>query len=110
MVVSGVYLKNCNDINFYGTTFIKCSMHIEDATTKPQATTYKIDTSNKVNDKSIYYYKNSNMLDHDDFTDPGQIILANCNSSIISGFSFKSGSDFIVLMHSNGINITNNHW
>mgnify|MGYP006288096931 FL=1 len=45
---------------------------------------HTIATSNKVNNKSIYYYFGANGLTNGDFTDPGQILLVNCNNSHIS--------------------------
>jgi len=49
---------------------------------KQLCTNHSIDISNKVNDKPIYYYKNQDYVSHN--SEAGQIIFANCNSSIIS--------------------------
>ena len=42
------------------------------------------DSTNKVNEKEVYYYINEVGLEPEDFSDAGQIILINCNNSLIA--------------------------
>ena len=44
-------------------------------------------TSNMVNGKDFYYYVNETGLGKDNFTNPGQIFLINCNDSIVSNLN-----------------------
>ncbi|MEM3567723.1 MAG: right-handed parallel beta-helix repeat-containing protein, partial [Thermoplasmata archaeon] len=69
--------------------------------------THTIDTSNLVNGKPVYYYKNQ-----DGGTvpaDAGQVILANCSNMVVSGLSISNASIGIQLGFSNYNTITNNN-
>ena len=46
-----------------------------------------IDTTNLVNGKPLYYYTNEVNLGPSDFLNAGQVILANCNDSVISNLN-----------------------
>jgi len=75
----------------------------------------KIDSSNLVNNKHIYYYINKSNLGQDNFINAGQIYLVNCRNSIISDVDVSYASLGIVLYHSNNItvmnvNSSNNHY
>ncbi len=75
-------------------------------------TSYEIDTSNKVNNRPIYYFANSRNLNTVNFTNygpPGQIILINCEDSIISNFKIINSSYSIVILYSNNITLSNNN-
>jgi parallel beta-helix repeat protein len=50
-------------------------------------TSNSIDTTNLVNGKPIYYYTNEVNLGPNDFFNAGQVILVNCNDSIISNLN-----------------------
>ena len=56
-----------------------------------------IDTTNLVNGKPLYYYTNEVNLGVNDFTNAGQVILSNCNDSIISNLNVSHGSVGIYL-------------
>ncbi|MFX0175336.1 MAG: NosD domain-containing protein [Candidatus Hodarchaeota archaeon] len=56
-----------------------------------------IDITNVVNNKPLYYYKNVNFLNSENFSNAGQIILINCNHSIISKFCVSQSSVGIYL-------------
>ena len=43
-----------------------------------------IDTTNLVNGKPLYYYKSEIELGPNNFSNAGQVILVNCNNSVIS--------------------------
>jgi len=51
-----------------------------------------IDTSNLVNGKPVYYYVDKNDLNNSNFTNAGQVILINCNNSIVSNLNVSYGS------------------
>ena len=61
---------------------------------------HDIDQSNTVNGKVIYYYKNMNNLVPINFSDAGQVILANCKYSHISNLSLSSFISGIELFYS----------
>ena len=70
---------------------------------------HTIDKSNLVNNKPIYYYKKVSGLTSKNFTYPGQIILADCNNSIISDmFISKCGSSSILSYFCKNITFSNN--
>ena len=67
----------------------------------------KIDTTNTVNGKSVYYYISRNNLGNTDFTNPGQIILVNCTDSFLSNFDITYTSWGIQLLFCDDITIYN---
>ncbi len=69
---------------------------------------YDIDTSNEVNGKPIFYYENESNLESSNFTNAGQIILNNCNNSIIPNLKISNVTVGILLLDSNNIIISNN--
>jgi parallel beta-helix repeat protein len=64
-----------------------------------------IDNTNLANGKPIYYYTNKLKLDTSNFTNAGQIILINCNHSIISNLNLSHCSVGISLHFCNNISI-----
>ena len=73
-----------------------------------EMTSHKIDNSNLLNNKPIYYYGNENGLKPNDFLNAGQIILINCNDSIISGVNISKCYQGIFLDYSNNNTIEDN--
>jgi len=69
---------------------------------------HSIDKTNLVNNKPVYYYANELGLGSNNFTDAGQIILINCNSSIISGLDLSNGTTGIYLGYSNNNTLSGN--
>ncbi|MHA1249423.1 MAG: NosD domain-containing protein [Candidatus Helarchaeota archaeon] len=67
-----------------------------------------IDTSNIVNGNPVYYYSNTIGLAKDDFVNAGQIILANCNNSMISELNINKTTIGIALLYSNNNTISDN--
>ena len=65
----------------------------------------KIDTSNLVNSKHIYYYVNKSNLKQEDFFDAGQIFLINCHNSTIANVDVSYSTVGISLFHSNNITV-----
>ena len=60
---------------------------------------HKINVSNKVNEKPIYYYCNQVNLNSNNFTNPGQVILVNCTNSVVSQLNIVNGSEGISLYY-----------
>lgn len=67
----------------------------------------KIDTSNLVNNKHIFYYVNQSNLKQEDFFNAGQIFLINSHNSIISNLDVSNSTTGISLFHSNNITVIN---
>jgi parallel beta-helix repeat protein len=65
-----------------------------------------IDTSNSVNNKSVYYYKNLEGIKVP--PDAGQVILVNCSNCEISNLKISNVTDCIEIMYSNNNTIRNN--
>ena len=89
------------ELNFGG-VFISYSSSQE------ELASYTIDTTNLINGKPIYYYTNENRLQPNDFLNAGQIILANCNDSLISNVNITNVYQGITIMYGNNNTITNN--
>ncbi len=70
-------------------------------------TTYSIDNSNTVNGKPLYYYVNQIDLAPNDFINAGQVILVNCNNSLISNLDISQSTVGIQLYGSNYNNLSN---
>lgn len=67
-----------------------------------------IDTTNLINGKPIYYCTNENGLQPNDFLNAGQIILVNCNDSLISNANITNIYQGITIMYGKNNTITNN--
>ena len=66
-----------------------------------------IDTTNTVNGNPIYFYINETNLTPDSFSNAGQIILYNCNDSVISNVDVSNCSMGISVIDSNNVAIEN---
>jgi parallel beta-helix repeat protein len=106
-------LNNVSDITFEGTT----SAIVKNNTLSSkglyfntlgleQWNTHIIDTSNTVDGKPIYYWKNRSGGTIP--TDAGQIIIANCTNVHIENFNFQNKTIAISIGYSSGITISNN--
>ncbi len=126
---SGFDLRECNNITlshnnlfhheWYGisidrgkfhnlteNTMKNCGIGIGFSTLE-EGLSYKIDTSNQVNGKPVYFYTNQIGLSPVNFSNTGQIILSNVNNSIISDLQFSFCSTPITLGFCNNITISN---
>ena len=68
-----------------------------------------LDTSNKVNGKSLRYYENQNDLLLTNMEDVGQVILINCNFSIIENLTIANSTIAISVQDSNNNTVINNN-
>jgi len=103
---NGITLSDCyfnnlsgNIMNLCGIKFI-CSL--------AEIITQSIDTTNLVNNKPVYFYKNEIGLGSSNFTNAGQIVLVNCRNSIISGLNLSYSTMGIYLHHSNNNTLSGN--
>lgn len=69
--------------------------------------THIVAKSNLINNKPLYFYYDRVSLDATDFFNAGQIILINCNDSIISDVDASEGTDGIYLTHCENILLEN---
>ncbi|MHA1375597.1 MAG: Loki-CTERM sorting domain-containing protein [Promethearchaeota archaeon] len=77
------------------------------SSSQEELASYTIDTTNLINGKPIYYYTNENRLQPNDFLNAGQIILVNCNDSLISNVNITDVYQGITIMYGNNNTITN---
>ena len=134
--VYGIYLSTCNDCNISGNSELNnhfCGIRLLSSNNSVitenimnnsgliisgdigQLSSHEIDTTNLVNGKPLYYYKNEVGLRSDDFLDMGQAILVNCSDSQISGLDISFNYVPISLYYCNnnsiiGNSITNNKY
>ena len=90
-----------NELNFGGVL-------IYNPSSKEEVASHTIDTSNTINNKPIYYYANKIGLGPNDFLNAGQIILANCNDSLISNVNITDVYEGINILYGNNNTISNN--
>ncbi len=104
----GLGLYDESNANFTENTFSNTGIYISGDDT--QVNTHSIDSSNLVNGRSIYYLVNESNLDNTNFTDPGQIILANCDDCQISGFQFNYTNIAIQIFYSKNTKVFDNEF
>ncbi len=104
---SGIYLSSSNNNEISGNTMIECGLYIQG--NLYELNSYNITATNKVNGRVLYYYVNKSYLRTDNFTNAGQVILINCNNSLISGLNVSHGSNGISLFYGNNNSISGNN-
>lgn len=102
----GIELSQCYNCTLSENIMIKCSLTMSG--TLKQLNSHNISTSNLVNGKPLYYYKNEVNLKPDNFMDAGQVILVNCNSSIITNLVIFSIDTAISMYYCNNNTISGN--
>ena len=65
-----------------------------------------VDTSNKINDKIIYYYINQNNINNPN--NAGEVILVNCNYCNVTNLDLSNGTVGVELAYSGYITISKN--
>jgi len=105
----GLYISSsCYNITALNNIMNSCGLIMSYSASKPQMDSFHIDKTNKVNGKSLYYYINKKTLNKNDFNDAGQVILNNCNDTIISNLNVSKASRGISLHYScNNVTISN---
>jgi parallel beta-helix repeat protein len=105
--IEGIHLKNSKNINITNNSLINCGIFI-DAGAISFWNTHKINTTNTVNGKPIYYLKNENGSVVPDGA--GQIILANCTNIIIENQELSHSTTGIEQGHSSFNTFNNNNF
>jgi parallel beta-helix repeat protein len=92
--LKGIALDGCRNTVFSNNLFTRSGFTIEGWTEN-----ITIDTTNKVNGKSIHYFNGQTGLSFVDEIDVGQLILINVNESEFRGFSVSSTSMGIITVN-----------
>ncbi|MFW9829408.1 MAG: NosD domain-containing protein [Candidatus Thorarchaeota archaeon] len=83
--LSGMSLSHSLNNTFRKNIMSECGFgHFFGPGTSEELSSNNIDSTNLVNGKPLYYYKNEINLESNDFLNAGQIILVNCNNSMVS--------------------------
>ncbi|MFX1572837.1 MAG: right-handed parallel beta-helix repeat-containing protein [Promethearchaeota archaeon] len=77
----GVYLYNVQNLTLSGNQMFNCGIYLYDL--RHYVPSIIDGDNNFVNGRHFYYYQDASNLYEDDFIDAGQIILINCNDSLI---------------------------
>ncbi|MHA1197409.1 MAG: NosD domain-containing protein [Promethearchaeota archaeon] len=102
----GIYLHYSVNNSLSGNLFTNDGLFIMGS--KESLSSYSIDTTNLVNGKPLYYYANKASLTQSNFTNAGQILLANCKDSLISGTNIANTNLGISLYYSNNVSVSDN--
>ena len=102
----GIFLHRNINNRLSGNLMNFCGIYLSDSLV--EMASHSIDDTNLVNNKPVYYYVNETCLGSSNFTDAGQIILINCNNSIISGLNLSYGTTGIHLYYSNNNTLSGN--
>ena len=102
---NGIRLSGTNN-TLLGNRMVGCGLVIEG--TLDNMRSHIINSSNFVNDKPLYYYIDKDYLGPDNFTNAGQILLVNCDNSLIFNLTLSNCSTGISLYYSNNNNISEN--
>ena len=97
----GIYLYNSNNISLSGNIMNECGLALSGSIEDLRS--YCIDTTNLVNDKPLYYYANEVNLDSSNFTNAGQVLLVNCNDSLISNLDVSYCTNYYYYCNYNNI-------
>lgn len=98
-----IYFQESSNTNISNNKIYECGIGIDaEDGSLAEIMSHNFDTNNFVNDGKLYYYESENYLDNNNFTDAGQIILANCTQAKISNLNTS-----VSLYYSNDNEITN---
>jgi len=100
----GIVLGSSRNNEISGNIMDECGLAIENFGRLEN----DIDTTNLVNGKPLYYYSNEIKLGPSNFTNAGQVILVNCNDSLISNLKISHSSNGISLYLCNNNTISGN--
>ncbi len=95
----GIDLYKSNQSIISGNTMNNCGL-IASGTIE-MLSSNDIDTTNTVNEKILYYYSDKVGLASNNFTNAGQVILINCNNSLITNLDISHSSCGISLYYCN---------
>lgn len=104
---AGILLADVTNVTVTNNQMIECGLVIQTSTGE-NPPFYDINGSNIVNNKLLYYYYNEKGLGSSNFTQAGQVLLINCNDSIISNLNVSHCSIGISLWNCSNNVIFNN--
>ena len=109
----GIYVRYSNNNTLSGNLLNFCGISLIGSLV--EMASHSIDVTNLVNNKPVYYYVSKTGLGSSNFINAGQIILINCNDSIISELNISDSTAGIFLGYSNtntlsGNIISNNYY
>ncbi len=109
--ICGICLIDSTNCFLQNNSFYGCNIlifyldHFETDNSNLEYFFHDIDTSNKVNEKPVHYYKNCEHVDVP--SDAGQVIFVNTSHSTISGIENDNTSFNILLFYSNNNTVIN---
>ena len=97
-----IYFHESSNTNISENKMYECGIGIdaEDGSLE-EIMSHNFDSNNYVNDGKLYYYESENYLNNNNFTNAGQIILANCTGATISNLNTS-----VILYYSSDNEIT----
>ena len=101
----GIYLYNSQNNSLSGNIMNGCGLLISGSF--EDLNSHDIDDTNLVNGKPLYYYVHEASLVPNNFTNAGQVLLVNCNDSLVSNLdiSFTSNAVSMYYCHNNNISV-----
>ena len=102
----GIQISNIFNLTIRRNDMQNCGILISGQSTVYHSTSHTIDITNLVNGKPVYYYVNQTNLEINDLSNVGQIILVNCNQSLLSNLNIYSSSAGISLLYCNNNEIS----
>jgi parallel beta-helix repeat protein len=103
---NGIYLSRSVNNNISDNIFVNNGIFIEGVQLS-HFNSHNIPPNNLVNQKPLYYYKNSTGIDIDNIS-TGQLILANCSRGNVTNLQINNTDVGIQVAYSSDIDITNN--
>ncbi|MFX0073985.1 MAG: nitrous oxide reductase family maturation protein NosD [Candidatus Hermodarchaeota archaeon] len=102
---NGISLASCSYAVLSGNDMNKIGLVLTG--TIEEMSSHQIDNTNLIDEKPIYYYKNQEKLNSNNFTNAGQVILVRCNDSTIISVNTSYCSIGIALYYCNTISVSN---
>ena len=87
----GISLMNSYNNSLRENFIYRCGLRISESSIEKMCSN-NIGITNLVNEKKLYFYKNENNLRSKNFSNAGQIILVNCNNTLISNINISHAS------------------
>ena len=103
---AGIWIGDIFNLTITGNEMQNCGILIRGSSSVYHSSSHIIDITNLVNGKPVYYYLNQKNLEINDLSNVGQIILVNCNQSLLSNLKIYSSSAGISLLYCNNNEIS----
>ena len=101
---SGLFLSECIRFTISENLMVNCGLRLSGSF--KEISSHDIDTTNLVNGKPLYYYSHKSNLKPHNFSNAGQVIIVNCNNSILSNMTISNCTIGISLHHCNNNTIS----